>query len=139
MFSWKKPLNKVLLYLILLSGHSIILSVSDLVDRSRCTLWIQRKLRKYQNTNKGFWAWQSKLHLERIKTVNVAIIPFGEIRFLDHHIKCYMRNVTIRKTWKAYFVKKCVLDKIKFVDYIDVDMLEVCGICINGMLEVNMP
>ena len=36
---------------------------------------------------------------------------------------------------KANFVKRSVLDKIKVVDYISVDMLKVCGICIDRILS----
>ena len=36
-----------------------------------------------------------------------------------------------KKDAVACLVEKCVLDKIKFVDYIYVDMLEVWGICIT--------
>ena len=35
---------------------------------------------------------------ENIKIVIVAIILIRGIRLFNHHIKCYMRNVTIRKT-----------------------------------------
>ena len=57
-----------------------------------------KKVEKISEYEQRLLCLKIQLHLERIKTVNVAIIPFGEIRFLGHHIKCYVRNVTIRKT-----------------------------------------
>ena len=75
--------------------------------------------------NKGFFSLEIQVTFERIKRVIVAAILIRGIRLFNRHIKCYMRNVTIRKTWKHVLSRNVSWTRSNFVDNIYVDMLEV--------------
>ena len=45
-----------------------------------------KKVEKISEYEQRFLSLKIQVTFRRIKTVNVTIIPFGEIRFLDHRI-----------------------------------------------------
>ena len=57
-----------------------------------------KKVEKVSEYEQRLFSLEIQVTFKRIKRVIVAAILIREIRFLDHHIKCYMINVTIRKT-----------------------------------------
>ena len=94
-----------------------------------------KKVEKLSEYEQRLLSLKIQVTFRRIKTINVTIIPFWRNKISWSSYKVLCEKCNYKKDVKAYFVKKCILDKIKFVDHLNIDMLEVCGIFINRILQ----
>ena len=67
-----------------------------------------KKVDKVSECEQRLFSLEIQVTFKRIKGVIVAAILIRGIRLFNHHIRCYMINVTIRKTHSMFCQEMCL-------------------------------